>query len=117
MPATSRTPIPTEEQRFLSLVANQIAVAMDDARAQQRLRLLLELTNRLVTKLDLRDLLQEISANIRQVMQCEGVGVASSGSESGELRRYVVDSPSQEQMAALPISDLGPDRIPDRPTD
>ncbi len=35
-----------EEQRFLSLVANQIALAMDDGRAQQRLRLLLDLTNR-----------------------------------------------------------------------
>jgi formate hydrogenlyase transcriptional activator len=94
-----------EEQRFLSLVANQIAVAMDDARAQQRLRLLLELTNRLVSRLDLRDLLQEISANIRQVMQCEGFGVLLPDPESGELRRFVVDSPSQEQLAALPISD------------
>jgi formate hydrogenlyase transcriptional activator len=48
-----------EDQRFLSLVANQIAVAMDDARAQRRLRLLLDVTNRVVTKLDLRDLPQE----------------------------------------------------------
>ena len=94
-----------EEQRFLSLVANQIAVAMDDARAQQRLRLLLELTNRLVSKLDLRDLLQEISANIRQVMQCETLGVLLPDPESGELVRFVVDSPGHEQLAMIPISD------------
>jgi formate hydrogenlyase transcriptional activator len=31
-----------EDQQFLSVVANQIAVALDDARAQARLRLLLE---------------------------------------------------------------------------
>jgi formate hydrogenlyase transcriptional activator len=94
-----------QEQRFLSLVANQIAVAMDDARAQQRLRLLLELTNRLVSKLDLRDLLQEISANIRQVMQCETLGVLLPDPESGELGRFVVDSPGYEQLAVNPISD------------
>ena len=34
-----------EDQQFLSVVANQIAVAMDDARAQARLRLLLGITN------------------------------------------------------------------------
>src|ERR1700722_15721413 len=35
----------TEDQRFLSLVADKIALAMDDARAHQRLRLLLDITN------------------------------------------------------------------------
>src|SRR6266446_8264964 len=65
-----------EEQRFLTLVANQIAVAIDDALAQKRLKLLLDLTNRVVSKLQLPELLQEISASIRQVMQCESVGVA-----------------------------------------
>ena len=33
-----------DELRFLSLVANQIALAIDDARAQKRLKLLLDLT-------------------------------------------------------------------------
>src|SRR4051794_11018800 len=72
-----------EDQRFLSLIANQIAVAMDDAvnfqisrRTQEQLKLLLELTNRVVTKLDLPDLLQEICASVRQIMQCDGVGLA-----------------------------------------
>ena len=53
-----------EDQQFLSVVANQIAVAMDDAHAQARLRLLLDVTNRIVTKLDLRDLLREIVTSI-----------------------------------------------------
>ena len=71
-----------EEVRFCGLVANQIALAMDDAinfrasqRAQERLELLLDLTNRVVSNLNLRDVLREISANIRRVMQCDGVGI------------------------------------------
>ncbi len=81
----------TEDQQFLSLIANQIAVAMDDARAQERLKLLLDLTNRVVTKLELRDLLQEISSSIRGVMQCNTVGVALPDPEDGELRVYARD--------------------------
>ena len=56
-----------EEVRFCSLVADQIALAMDDAfnfqasqRAQERLELLLDLTNRVVSNLNLRDVLREI---------------------------------------------------------
>lgn len=87
-----------EDQRFLALVANQIALAMDDARAQQRLKLLLDVTNRIVTKLELHDLLQEISASIREVMQCDVVGVALPDLESGELRRFATDSPGHGEI-------------------
>src|SRR5258706_9963841 len=64
-----------EEVRFLSLVAGQIAVAMDDTLAQKRLKLLLDLTNRVVSKLDLRELLREVCASIRSAMRCDAVGV------------------------------------------
>jgi formate hydrogenlyase transcriptional activator len=80
-----------EDQQFLSVVANQIAVALDDARAQARLRLLLDITNRIVTKLELRDLLREIVASVRHFLQCDSVGVALPDPEDGELRRYAVD--------------------------
>jgi formate hydrogenlyase transcriptional activator len=89
----------TEDQRFLSLVADKIALAMDDARAHQRLRLLLDITNRMVTKLELRDLLREIVASIRQCMQCDKVGVALPDPEDGELRRYVSDHAGYEEMS------------------
>ena len=82
-----------EEVRFLSLVAGQIALAMDDALAQERLNLLLDLTNRVVSKLDLRELLREVCASIRPVMQCDGVGVALSDPETGQLRLYAFDHP------------------------
>ena len=97
-----------EDQRFLSLVANQIAVAMDDAlsfqtsrRTQQQLKILLELTNRVVTKLDLPDLLQEICKSVRQVRQCDGVGLALPEPKTGELRLRAKDVPGPEEIIEL----------------
>jgi formate hydrogenlyase transcriptional activator len=88
----------------LSVVANQIAVAMDDARAQARLRLLLDITNRIVTRLELRDLLREIVASIRHFIQCDTVGVALPDPEDGELRRYAADHVEYE-MSVGPSSE------------
>src|ERR1700732_4435020 len=62
-------------------------------RAHNRLELLLDLTNRVVSNLELRDLLREISANIRNVMQCDGVGVTLPDAEDGTLRLYALDFP------------------------
>jgi formate hydrogenlyase transcriptional activator len=87
-----------EEVRFLSLVAGQIALAMDDALNFQRLKLLLDLTNRVVSKLDLRELLREISASIRRVMQYDGVGVALSDAETGQLRLCAFDHPGGKNI-------------------
>jgi formate hydrogenlyase transcriptional activator len=89
-----------DEVQFCALVANQIALAMDDAinfrasqRAQERLELLLDLTNRVVSNLNLRDVLREISANIRRVMQCDGVGVDLPSPVDKKLRLYALDFP------------------------
>jgi formate hydrogenlyase transcriptional activator len=89
----------SEEVRFLSLVAGQIALAMDDALNFQRLKLLLDLTNRVVSKLDLRELLREVSASIRQVMQCDCVGVILCDPETGQLRLYAFDNPGGKNLA------------------
>ena len=90
-----------EEVRFVSLIlAGQIALAMDDAmnfeaslRAlQERLELLLALTNRIVANLDLRDhCCVKSSASIRRVMQCDGVGVALPDAENHRLRIFALD--------------------------
>ena len=89
-----------DEVRLCGLVANQIALAMDDAmnfqaslRVQERLQLLLDLTNRAVSTLNLRDVLREVSAEIRRVMECDGVGVALPCPEDGRLRIYALDFP------------------------
>jgi len=90
-----------EEVRFFSLVADQIALATDDAinftssqKAQERLQLLLDLTNRVASHLNLREVLREISAQIRAVMHSDGVGIALPNPENGRLRIYVLDFPN-----------------------
>lgn len=89
-----------EDVRFGALAANQLALAMDDAinfrtaqRARDRLALLLELTNRVVSKRNLRDVAREISANIRRVMECDGVAISLPNSEDRKLRLYAIDFP------------------------
>jgi formate hydrogenlyase transcriptional activator len=89
-----------EEVRFCHLVADQIALAMDDAMnfrasrtATERLELLLDLTNRVVSNLDLHEVLREISAHIRRVMQCDGVGIDLPSAEDGKLRIFALDFP------------------------
>ena len=69
---------------------------MDDALAQQRLKLLLDMTNGVVSKLDLRELLREVSASVRRLMQSDGVGVVLSDPDSGELRVYAFDKPERK---------------------
>jgi formate hydrogenlyase transcriptional activator len=90
-----------DEVSFLSLVAGQVALAIDDARnfhesqrVGERLRLLLDLTNRVVSTLDLHALLREIVASLRRVMQCEGVGVTLPDPDTGMLRIYALDFPT-----------------------
>jgi formate hydrogenlyase transcriptional activator len=90
-----------EDVRFMALAAGQIALAMDDLRnfresqrSEERLRLLLDLTNRVVSNLDLQELLREVSASIRRVMQCEGAGITLPDPETGELRLVALDFPS-----------------------
>jgi formate hydrogenlyase transcriptional activator len=87
----------SDEVRFLSVAASQVALAMDDALAQGRLNLLLDLTNRVVSKLDLRELLREICASIRSVMRCEGVGVVLSD-PGGQLRLGAFDHPGGKNI-------------------
>jgi formate hydrogenlyase transcriptional activator len=107
-----------EDVRFLSLAASQIALAMDDARnfresqrSEERLRLLLDLTNRVVSNLDLRELLREVSASIRRVMHCDGAGVSLPDPETGQLRLYALDFPTgkgiiHEGMGADPTNSV-----------
>ena len=103
---------PEEEVRFLSLVVDQIALAIDDAlhaeeleRQNKRLRLLLDLNNAVVSNLELRDLLHAMSANVRRVMDCDGVGVALPDPESQELQLYAFDFPENDDIAHVPIDE------------
>jgi formate hydrogenlyase transcriptional activator len=60
---------------------------------KDRLKLLLDLNNSIVSKLELRDLLRVISASVRHVMQCDSVGVSLPDPETGKLKLYALDFP------------------------
>jgi len=93
--------------RFVSQVADYIALAFDDAlnfaalrRASEelqskneRLRLLLDVTNQVVSNLELRDLLRAISQDVRRVMQCDYAGLSLQDAENKQLRLYALDFP------------------------
>src|ERR1700731_1047084 len=93
------------EVHFLSVVAEQIALAFDNAlhfdaaqasqqqllKKNERVGLLLELTNQLVSNLEFRDLLRAVVANTRRVMGCDGVGITLPDSDNTHLRIYALD--------------------------
>src|SRR5713226_6255535 len=62
----------------------------------ERLKLLLDLTNALVSNLECRDLLRTVSASIRQVMRCDTVGVWLPDLEQVHLRQLAMDFPESK---------------------
>jgi formate hydrogenlyase transcriptional activator len=105
-------PFSDEDIGFLSLIGRVVAFAIDDGlnlrrahRAQaslqtqnERLQLLLNLTNRITSNLKLRDLLREVAANVREVMQCDSVAVSLLHPPSAKARLYVLDFPSSKGL-------------------
>jgi len=63
---------------------------------KDRLKLLLDMTNTLVSNLELRDLLRAISASIRQDMHCDSVGVWLPDPDRCQLRQLAQDFPESK---------------------
>src|SRR5262249_13889213 len=90
--------------------ASEVALAIDDAlnfealsRAQedlqsehQRLKLLLDLTNTVVSSLELRDVLRTVSASVRRVMNCHAVGVMLPDADKKQLQLFALDYPESK---------------------
>jgi len=99
-----------EEVHFLAVVAEQIALAFDNAlhfaaaqasqeqlrKKSERVGLLLELTNHVVSNLDFRDLLRAVVTSTRRVMDCDGVGITLPDSDTTRLRIYALDFPFKD---------------------
>ncbi len=121
----SKTPdvYSAEEVRFLSVVAEQIALAFDNAllfdaaqASQQQLLkkserggLLLELTNHVVSNLEFRDVLRAVVASTRRVMGCDGVGICLPDAGNTYLKIYAMDFPlsdkSVHEESLVPIDE------------
>jgi formate hydrogenlyase transcriptional activator len=112
-----------DEVHFLSVVAEQIALAFDNAllfdaaqasqqqllKKNERVGLLLELTNHVVSNLEFRDLLRAVVASTRRVMGCDGVGITLPDSDNTHLRIYALDFPlkdeSVQEESLVPIDE------------
>jgi len=113
---TTEIPFTPEDVDFLSRASGQIAIAVENALAFQevsrlgaRLQLLLDLTNRITSNLEFRELLRAIAANIRDVMQADAAGVAFFDEASDKSRIYVIDFPDakgfvKDEMVVTPGS-------------
>jgi formate hydrogenlyase transcriptional activator len=112
-----------KEVHFLSVVAEQIALAFDNAlhfdalqasqqqllKKSARVGLLLELTNHVVSNLEFRDLLRAVVASTRRVMGCDGVGITLPDTDNTHLRIYALDYPfeieSRHEESLVPIDE------------
>jgi formate hydrogenlyase transcriptional activator len=98
---------PEEEVDFLRLVADQIALAIDAAvnlysstQAQDRLKLILELTNQVVSNLEFDDLLHAISSIVRRVMHCDAAAIMLPDADGKNLRVHALDFPDSRGFFA-----------------
>jgi formate hydrogenlyase transcriptional activator len=105
-------PFSEEDMCFLRLVGRVVAFALDDGlnlrRAQsaqaclqsqnERLQLLLNLTNRITSNLQPRELLRAVAANIREVMQCDAVAVSLLKSEPTRFKLWALDFPQSKGL-------------------
>lgn len=99
-----------DEVEFLGHVANQIAIALENAfnyeaargaeqersRERDRLQLLMDVTNRLASNLELGDLLQAVATSVRQVMLCDFASVHLPIPEGTHLKAYALDFPGTD---------------------
>lgn len=110
---------PDEERRFLEMVADQLSLVLDAAanfhasgRLQDRLKLILDLTNQVVSNLELSDLLHAISSSVRRVMDCDAAAVMLPAEDGKHLRVHALDYPDSRGLfiegALVPIEGSSP---------
>src|SRR6516162_4464916 len=69
---------------------------VDLQRERDRLKLLLELTNQVISNLELREMLRALAASIRRIMQCDAVSIRLPDSENIHLRVHALDFPESK---------------------
>ena len=96
-----------EDAKLLDQCSRQIAIAVQNAlnfenaraaeqqvtRERDRLQLLMEMNNHLVSNLNLRELLKATAASVRRIMHCDLVSVHLPNAEGTRLQTYALDFP------------------------
>ena len=114
-----------EEISFLSSVSDGLAMAIDASlnfetsrraqseleRQNSRLKLLLDLTNRVTSSLDLHELLRSTAASIRELMDCDYVPIGLRDANSEKFQIYAQDFPMsrgffKEQIWVSPVGQI-----------
>jgi formate hydrogenlyase transcriptional activator len=102
-----------EEVRFLSLIADMIALSVGDAINSQALHnaqvelqnekdkvsLLLELNNHVVSNRELQKTLEAASASVRRVMRCDVVAVHLPDRKTNKLQPFALDPPTADGVS------------------
>jgi formate hydrogenlyase transcriptional activator len=101
-----------DDVEFLRVIARIVAFAVDDAfhqesaqsaqaaaqRRSERLQLLLDLTRRITSNLELQDVLRAVLGHLRVTLNTEVAGITLSDSASGKARVYALDLPNGEGL-------------------
>jgi len=94
-----------DDARLLAAIAEEIAVSLDNTLSHEQLRegherlsLLLELTNSLVSNLELRDVLKTVMGSARRVMRSDSAVVALPDADGRHLRAYALDCPGSRDV-------------------
>jgi len=81
----------------------------------QRLQLLLKLTNSITSNLSLKEVLHTVASNVREVMHCDAANIALPAAEPGTFRLHALDFPGskgffKEEQVVTPTGDSPPKR-------
>jgi len=111
---------------FLTRVARQVAVAVDNAlnaqaaesyqaqlaRERDRLRLLLDVNDAIASKVSKKELFAAISAGLRRLLNIDYTGLAVYDAKTNRLRVYALDFPDNQNMvledAEIPLEGSPP---------
>jgi formate hydrogenlyase transcriptional activator len=95
MNVTARMPVANNVNRDEAI----IRMSEELQRQNDRLQLLLNLTTRITSSLNLREVLRAIAANIREVMHADAVAVTLPDTASGKSRLFAMDFPHSKGVA------------------
>lgn len=111
--STREAAITNDDQELMEQISSSVAIAVENAlnferaeRELQRSQLLLEINNAVISHLDLEQLVQTISAALRDIIPHDAAGIALYEPESNCLREY--SNVSYKQLKAFKVGDAIP---------